>query len=261
MSEYQVPKVWQENPAQKNPFGNQPTAGSRFEQKLPIGKHPLQVYSLGTPNGQKVAILLEELKEAKVAAAEYDLYRIDIMKGEQFGSEFVKINPNSKIPAMVDYSVNPPLPVFESASILLYLAEKYQQFIPTTLAKKTEMMNWLFWQTGAAPLVGGGFGHFYHYAPFAQEYPINRYAMETKRQLDVLDQHLSDKEYMLGETYTIADMLIWPWYGRLVRGEMYGDAGEFLQVQEYPYLIKWAEKIGKRPAVQRALTLEYQEIN
>lgn len=261
MSEYKIPEVWEWDSSEENQFGNQPIAGSRFEQKLPVGTHPLQVYSLGTPNGIKVAILLEELREKGVKEATYDLYKIDISKGDQFGSDFVKINPNSKIPVMVDYSENPPLRVFESASILLYLAEKYQQFIPKTHREKNELMNWLFWQTGAAPFLGGGFGHFYQYAPFPQEYPINRYAMEAKRQLDLLNRHLADKTYILGEEYTIADMVIWPWYGRLVQGEMYGNSGEFLQVQEYPNVITWAEGIAARPAVKRALNIEYQSID
>lgn len=260
MSEYKIPKIWESDPALESPLGNQPVAGSRFEQKLPIGDKPLQVYSLGTPNGIKVAIMLEELKALEISGAEYDLYKINISNGEQFGSDFVKINPNSKIPAMVDYSVKPVIPVFESASILLYLAEKFQKFIPTDFAKKTEMMNWLFWQTGAAPFLGGGFGHFYHYAPFAQEYPINRFTMETKRQLDVLDQHLADKSYILGENYTIADMVIWPWYGRLVLGELYGDAATFLKASEYKNLVAWANRINERPTVQQALAVDYKTI-
>ncbi|MHC5268829.1 glutathione-dependent disulfide-bond oxidoreductase [Enterococcus sp. LJL98] len=260
MSDYKIPNVWQWEPTENSAFGNQPIAGSRFEQTLPVGKNPLQVYSLGTPNGIKVAILLEELEEEGIAGAAFDLYKIDISKGDQFGSDFVKINPNSKIPALVDYSVAPPVRVFESASILLYLAEKYQRFLPTNLAEKTEMMNWLFWQTGAAPFVGGGFGHFYHYAPFAQEYPIDRYTMETKRQLDLLNRHLADQTYILGDDYTIADMVIWPWYGRLVQGELYGDAATFLEVASYPNVIAWAKRIAARPAVQRALTIEYQAI-
>lgn len=260
MSEYKIPKVWEWDQTEQNQFGNQPIAGSRFEQKLPVGTQPLQVYSLGTPNGIKVAILLEELRERGVEGAGYDLYKIDISKGDQFGSDFVEINPNSKIPAMVDYSEEEPLRVFESASILLYLAEKFGEFSPTTRAEKTELMNWLFWQTGAAPLLGGGFGHFYQYAPFPQEYPINRYTMEAKRQLDLLNRHLVDKEYILGAEYTIADMVIWPWYGRLAQGQLYGESGEFLQVQEYPNLIAWAERIEARPAVKRALEVVYQEI-
>ncbi|GEK88968.1 GST-like protein [Alkalibacterium putridalgicola] len=260
MSDYEIPKIWEWNKDEKNQFGNQPVAGSRFEQTLPVGEHPLQVYSLGTPNGQKVAIMLEELSEAGVMEARYDLYKIDITKGDQFGSDFVSINPNSKIPAMMDHSTDEPIRVFESANILLYLAEKFDQFIPTSLAEKTEMMNWLFWQIGAAPYVGGGFGHFYSYAPFAQEYPINRFTMETKRQLDLLDRHLADKDYINGDEYTIADMAIWPWYGRLVQGSLYGDAAEFLKANEYTNLKKWADRISERPAVKRALELEYKAI-
>lgn len=262
MSDYKIPKVWEWKEEEKNPFGNQPTAGSRFEQKLPVGAQPLQVYSLGTPNGQKVTLLLEELREAGIEAATYDLYKINIGDGDQFGSDFVAINPNSKIPAMVDYSLEEPVRVFESVSILLYLAEKFGQFVPTTLPERTEMMNWLFWQTGAAPFVGGGFGHFFQYAPFPQEYPIDRYTMETKRQLDLLDKHLADKAFILGDTYTIADMAIWPWYGRLVQGKLYSDAAaEFLNVQEYPHLKAWADRIGARPAVKRSLDVAYKEIN
>ncbi len=261
MSEYEVPKVWDWNEEETNQFGNQPVAGSRFDQTLPVGEHPLQVYSLGTPNGQKVAIMLEELKEAGVEGAEYDLYKIHIGEGDQFGSDFVSINPNSKIPAMMDYSQDEPIRVFESVNILLYLAEKFGQFMPTNLAEKTEVMNWLFWQTGAAPYVGGGFGHFYHYAPTAQEYPINRFTMETKRQLDLLDRQLADKDFIAGDEYTIADMAIWPWYGRLVQGHLYGDAAEFLKADEYSNLKKWADRVGNRPAVKRGLEVEYKDIN
>ena len=259
MSEYQLPKVWQWDESQGTKSGNQPVAGSRFEQKLPVGDNPLQVYSLGTPNGIKVTILLEELKAAGVKAP-YDLYKIDISKGDQFGSDFVKINPNSKIPAMVDYSQDEPIRVFESVSILLYLAEKYEKFLPTVLSEKTELMNWLFWQTGAAPFVGGGFGHFFHAAPFAQEYPIDRYTMETKRQLDLLDRHLADKQFILGDDYTIADMAIWPWYGRLVQGKLYEGSAEFLNVSDYQNVIRLANRIVQRPAVKQALEAEYKDI-
>uniref|UniRef100_UPI00403F105A glutathione-dependent disulfide-bond oxidoreductase n=1 Tax=Candidatus Enterococcus willemsii TaxID=1857215 RepID=UPI00403F105A len=260
MSEYQLPKVWEWN-EEGTKSGNQPVAGSRFEQTLPIGEQPLQVYSLGTPNGIKVTIMLEELKEAGISEATYDLYKINIGEGDQFGSDFVKINPNSKIPAMVDYSEDDPIRVFESVSILLFLAEKFDRFIPHTLAEKTELMNWLFWQTGAAPFVGGGFGHFFAYAPFAQEYPINRYTMETKRQLDLLDKQLANHAYITGDEYTIADMAIWPWYGRLVQGDLYSGSAEFLNVKEYKHLNAWADKISQRPAVKRALEVEYKEIN
>lgn len=259
MSEYKIPKVWEWHEAVKR-TGNRPDAGSRFEQKLPVGSAPLQVYSLGTPNGMKVTILLEELKEAGVNEAAYDLYKIDIGNGDQFGSDFVAINPNSKIPALMDYSGEEPVRVFESVSILVYLADKFHQFLPTDFAKRTEAMNWLFWQTGAAPFVGGGFGHFYHYAPEAQEYPINRYTMETKRQLDVLNQQLADKAYVTGDDYSIVDIALWPWYGRLVQGELYGGSAEFLSVQEYPHVIAWADRVAKRPAVIRALAADYQAI-
>lgn len=259
MSEYQVPKVWEWEKDEKSEKGNQPVAGSRFEQTLPVGDAPLQLYSLGTPNGMKVTILLEELKEAGLDVA-YDLYKINIGDGDQFGSDFVAINPNSKIPAMMDYSTEKPKRVFESVAILLYLAEKYEKFLPKDAAERTEVMNWLFWQTGAAPFVGGGFGHFYHYAPFAQEYPINRYAMETKRQLDVLDRELANKEYIAGDEYTIADMAIWPWYGRLIQGELYGDADVFLDVKEYKNLQAWADKIAKRKGVVNGINVDYQEI-
>ncbi|MCF1675250.1 glutathione-dependent disulfide-bond oxidoreductase [Tetragenococcus halophilus] len=260
MSDYTIPKIWEWHQNEKNQFGNQPVAGSRFEQKLPVGQQPLQVYSLGTPNGMKVAIMLEELKEAGVKDAQYDLYKINIGEGDQFGSDFVKINPNSKIPAMVDYSHEEPIRVFESASIMLYLADKFDKFIPHSLAERTELMNWLFWQTGAAPFVGGGFGHFYYYAPFAQEYPIDRYTMETKRQLDLLDKHLANKDFIMGDEYTIADMTIWPWYGRLVQGELYGDADEFLKAKEYKNLKAWTDRIAQRPGVQRGINVEYQAI-
>lgn len=260
MAEYKIPKVWEWKEEEKNPFGNQPVAGSRFEQKLPVGKHPLQVYSLGTPNGKKVAIMLEELKESGVNEAKYDLYKINISDGDQFGSGFVQINPNSKIPAMVDYSENEPIRVFESVSILLYLAEKFNTFIPAALAERAEVINWLFWQTGAAPFVGGGFGHFFQYAPYAQEYPINRYAMETKRQLDLLDKHLADKTFINGDEYTIADMAIWPWYGVLVQGDLYGHSAEFLNTKEYTNLKAWADRIAERPAVKRAENVEYKAI-
>ncbi|WP_208559151.1 glutathione-dependent disulfide-bond oxidoreductase [Marinilactibacillus kalidii] len=259
MSNYEMPEVWEWESDEKSQSGNQPTAGSRFDQTLPVGDQPLQVYSLGTPNGVKVAIILEELKEAGVDAG-YDLYKIDISKGDQFGSDFVDINPNSKIPAMMDHSQDEPVRVFESVSILLYLAEKFGKFMPKALAERTELMNWLFWQTGAAPFLGGGFGHFYNYAPTAQEYPINRYTMEAKRQLDLLDKHLADNEYINGDTYTIADMAIWPWYGRLVQGELYGKADKFLKADEYTNLKAWADRIAERPAVKRALEVEYKSI-
>ena len=229
---------------------NRPVAGPTHEKALPVGKHPLQLYSLGTPNGIKVTIMLEELLALGHACAEYDAWLIRINEGDQFSSGFVEINPNSKIPALVDRSGARPLRVFESGSILVYLAEKFGAFLPTELAARTETLNWLFWQMGSAPFVGGGFGHFYAYAPEKLEYPINRYAMETKRQLDVLDRQLAEHRYVAGEDYTIADMAIWPWYGGMVRGEAY-DAAEFLSVHEYRNVVRWAGEIAARPAVIR----------
>ena len=229
---------------------NRPVAGPTHEKALPVGKHPLQLYSLGTPNGIKVTIMLEELLALGHAGAEYDAWLIRINEGDQFSSGFVEINPNSKIPALVDRSGAQPLRVFESGSILLYLAEKFGAFLPRELAARTETLNWLFWQMGSAPFVGGGFGHFYAYAPEKFEYPINRYAMETKRQLDVLDRQLAEHRFVAGEEYTIADMAIWPWYGGMVRGEAY-DAAEFLSVHEYRHVVRWAEEIAARPAVIR----------
>ena len=229
---------------------NRPVAGPTHEKALPVGKHPLQLYSLGTPNGIKVTIMLEELLALGHAGAEYDAWLIRINEGDQFSSGFVEINPNSKIPALVDRSGARPLRVFESGSILVYLAEKFGAFLPTELAARTETLNWLFWQMGSAPFVGGGFGHFYAYAPEKLEYPINRYAMETKRQLDVLDRQLAEHRYVAGEDYTIADMAIWPWYGGMVRGEAY-DAAEFLSVHEYRNVVRWAGEIAARPAVIR----------
>ncbi|MDR9469038.1 glutathione-dependent disulfide-bond oxidoreductase [Marinospirillum sp.] len=251
-SDYTPPKVWQWEPGNGGKFANinRPEAGATHDKELPVGKHPFQLYSLATPNGVKATVMLEELLELGVKEAEYDAWLIDITQGDQFGSGFVEINPNSKIPALVDHSQNPPLRVFESGSILLYLAEKFGHFLPKDLQARTECMNWVFWQMGAAPMLGGGFGHFYAYAPEKLEYPINRFTMEVKRQLDVLDQHLTENTYMAGEDYTIADMLIWPWYGALVLGRLY-DAAEFLQVDSYTQVKRWAEAIDARPAVQR----------
>lgn len=260
MTNYQKPKVWIWEDANDNRSGNRPTAGARFEQDLPKGEAPLQVYSLGTPNGIKVAIMLEELKNLGFTDANYDLFKINISNGDQFGSGFVEINPNSKIPVLVDYSQENPIRVFESGSILLYLAEKFNVFIPQDLPNRTEVLNWVFWQMGAAPFVGGGFGHFFHYAPIEQEYPINRYTMETKRQLDLLDQHLSTRTYMVNEEYTIADMIIWSWYGRLAQGNLYEGSFEFLDMKSYIHLKQWTDRIAQRPAVQRALEVEYREI-
>ncbi|MFI8033678.1 glutathione-dependent disulfide-bond oxidoreductase [Acinetobacter sp. ABJ_C3_5] len=247
-SDYIPPKVWQWT-GEKTDL-NQPTSGSRYEHKLPVGKHPLQLYSLATPNGQKVTILLEELLALGHVGAEYDAWLIKIGEGQQFGSGFVEINPNSKIPALVDHSQNPPLRVFESGSILLYLAEKFKAFIPTDIAARTECLNWLFWQMGSAPYIGGGLGHFYAYAPVKIEYAINRFAMETKRLLDVLDQHLAKHEYLAGQEYSIADIAAFPWYGNVVKGWVY-NADEFLSVDQYKHVQRWADAILARPAVQR----------
>lgn len=247
-SDYIPPQVWQW--AGEKTDLNQPTSGSRYEQKLPVGKHPLQLYSLATPNGQKVTILLEELLALGHSEAEYDAWLIKIGEGQQFGSGFVEINPNSKIPALVDHSQNPPLRVFESGSILLYLAEKFKAFIPTDIAARTECLNWLFWQMGSAPYIGGGLGHFYAYAPVKIEYAINRFAMETKRLLDVLDQQLAKHQYLAGDEYSIADIAAFPWYGSIVKGWVY-NADEFLSVDQYPHVQRWADAILARPAVQR----------
>ena len=249
---YQPPRIWRWNKESGGEFAriNRPVAGPTHEAELPVGRHPIQLYSQGTPNGVKVTVMLEELLAAGHDGAEYDAWLIDIRGGNQFGSGFVAVNPNSKIPAMVDHSMDPPTPVFESGSILLYLAEKFGAFLPADHAGRTETLNWLFWQAGAAPFLGGGFGHFYRYAPEKIEYAIDRYAMEAKRQLDVLDRNLAEREYVAGDTYTIADMATWPWYGGLVKGVVY-DAVEFLQTQEYRHVNRWAEQIAARPAVRR----------
>lgn len=249
---YIPPEVWQWEQDSGGRFAsiNRPVAGPTHEKALPAGKHPLQLYSLATPNGVKVTILLEELLESGIQQAEYDAYPIRIMDGDQFGSGFVEVNPNSKIPALLDTSTNPPTRVFESGSILLYLAEKFGAFLPDDQAGRTECINWLFWQMGSAPILGGGFGHFYAYAPEKFEYPINRYTMEVKRQLDVLDRQLAGHTYVAGEQYTIADMAIWPWYGALVLGDLY-EAAEFLDVKSYTHVQRWAAQIAARPAVQR----------
>lgn len=249
---YQPPKVWTWDQESGGKFAkiNRPTAGATHQQTLPTGEHSLQLYSLATPNGVKVTILLEELLEAGFAEAEYDAFLIDISEGDQFGSGFVELNPNSKIPALLDRSTQPPTRVFESGSILLYLAEKFGAFLPQDPAQRTETLNWLFWQMGAAPFLGGGFGHFYAYAPEKYEYPINRYTMEVKRQFDVLNQQLAKHRYIAGDTYTIADMACWPWYGAVVNNEAY-DAAEFLQVQDYEHVVRWVKAIGDRPAVKR----------
>ncbi|QSP94174.1 glutathione-dependent disulfide-bond oxidoreductase [Marinobacter salinisoli] len=251
-SGYVPPKVWTWNKESGGKFAsiNRPIAGPTHDKALPTGEHPLQLYSLATPNGVKVTIMLEELLELGIKEAEYDAYPVRIWEGDQFGSGFVDVNPNSKIPAMVDRSEEPAVRIFESGSILVYLAEKFGAFLATDRARRTETMNWLFWQMGAAPLLGGGFGHFYSYAPEHLEYPIDRFAMEVKRQLDVLDRELADKPFIAGDEYTIADMAIWPWYGALVMGKLY-DAAEFLDVKSYTHVGRWADEIAHRPAVQR----------
>ena len=253
ISEYIPPKVWkweQENEEGRFAAINRPVAGATHEKDLPVGEHPHQLYSLATPNGVKVTVMFEELLATGRHEAEYDAWIIDIMSGEQFGSDFVAANPNSKIPALVDHSQSAPTRIFESGAILLYLAEKFGAFIPKNLTDKAECLSWLFWQMGSAPYLGGGFGHFYAYAPEKYEYPINRFAMEVKRQLDVLDQHLASREYICGDQYTIADMAIHPWYGNLVLGSMY-DAQEFLAVHTYTHVQRWASNIQERIAVKR----------
>ncbi|MEZ5651011.1 MAG: glutathione-dependent disulfide-bond oxidoreductase [Burkholderiaceae bacterium] len=251
-SDYRPPKVWTWAPGNGGRFANinRPTAGATHEQPLPVGKHPLQLYSLATPNGVKVTVMLEELLAAGHTGAEYDAWLIRIHKGEQFGSGFVAANPNSKIPALVDHSVSPALRVFESGSILLYLAEKFGAFLPQDPAARTECLSWLFWQMGSAPYLGGGFGHFYKYAPAPIEYCIDRFTMEVKRQLDVLDKQLADKEFICASGYSIADMAIWPWYGQLVLNVVY-EAAEFLDAASYTNVTRWAKAIEARPAVKR----------
>ena len=252
--EYTPPKVWTwEKKANGGAFANinRPIAGPTHDKELPVGKHPLQLYSLATPNGVKVTILLEELLALGHKGAEYDAWLIKINEGEQFGSGFVAINPNSKIPALLDRTGSEPVRVFESGSILVYLAEKFGAFLPKEPAARAECLSWLFWQMGAGPLLGGGFGHFYAYAPTKIEYAIDRFAMEVKRQLDVLDRRLGESEYVAGPEYTIADMAIWPWYGALARGEIYNDSGTFLSVQDYEHVQRWTKRIGDRPAVIR----------
>ncbi|MBN8958956.1 MAG: glutathione-dependent disulfide-bond oxidoreductase [Rhizobiales bacterium] len=251
--EYAPPKVWTWDKANGGRFANinRPIAGPTHEKELPVGKHPIQLYSLGTPNGQKVTIMLEELLALGHNGAEYDAWLIKISDGDQFGSGFVAVNPNSKIPAMVDRSGPKPIRVFESGAMLVYLAEKFGAFLPTDVSARAETLSWLFWQMGAAPFLGGGFGHFYAYAPTKQEYPINRYAMEVKRQLDVLDRRLADNAFVAGSEYTIADMAIWPWYGGLLKGWLYGESATFLSVRDYKNVVRWTEQIFARPAVTR----------
>ncbi len=251
-NEYVPPKVWEWNQENGGKFANinRPVAGPTHDKELPQGDHQLQLYSLATPNGVKATVMLEELLEAGYSDAEYDAWLINIQEGDQFSSGFVDINPNSKIPALVDHGAQPSIRVFESASILLYLAEKFNAFLPSDLAQRTETMNWLFWQMGAAPFLGGGFGHFYAYAPIKIEYAIDRYAMEVKRQMDLLDRQLAQNEYIVGEDYTIADMAIWPWYSAVVDNLAY-EAAEFLQADSYEHLNRWVKEVGARPAVQR----------
>jgi GST-like protein len=249
---YTPPKVWTFDSENGGQFANinRPVSGATHEQVLPRGKHPFQLYSLATPNGVKVTVMLEELLALGFSAAEYDAWLIRINKGDQFGSGFVEVNPNSKIPALMDHSGSKPVRVFESGSILMYLAEKFGVLLPTEPAARAECLSWLFWQMGSAPYLGGGFGHFYAYAPTKMEYPINRFAMEVKRELDVLDKRLAESRYVGGDDYTIADIAIWPWYGGLVLGQLY-DAAEFLAVHEYTHVLRWANDIAKRPAVIR----------
>lgn len=252
MTDYVPPKVWTWKTQNGGTFAsiNRPIAGATHDKELPVGRHPLQLYSLATPNGQKVTILLEELLALGHKGAEYDAWLIKIGDGDQFGSGFVGVNPNSKIPALLDRSGPKPIRVFESGAILQYLAEKFGEFLPTEPAARAECLSWLFWQMGSAPYLGGGFGHFYAYAPTKIEYAIDRFAMETKRQLDVLDKQLAEHEYIAGDAYTIADMAIWPWYGGLVKGRLY-EGAEFLSVQDYTHVLRWANAIEARPAVQR----------
>ena len=252
LTDYKPPKVWKWETENGGPFAstNRPIAGPTHEKNLPIGKHPLQLYSLGTPNGVKVTILLEELLALGLADAEYDAWIIRIGDGDQFGSGFVDVNPNSKIPALMDHSTDPPTRVFESGAILLYLAEKFSAFLPTNPADRAECLSWLMWQMGSAPYLGGGFGHLYHYAPVKIQYAIDRFTMETKRQLDVLERRLKENRYMCGEEYTIADIAIWPWYGGLLLNRQY-DAAEFVDAESYKEALRWAKEIDTREPVKR----------
>ncbi len=251
-TEYTPPKVWVWDQESGGKFAsiNRPIAGATLNKALPVGRHPLQLYSLATPNGVKVTVMLEELLALGHHGAEYDAWLIRINDGDQFGSGFVGVNPNSKIPALMDHSGEKPVRVFESGAILQYLAEKFGAFLPASGAARAECLSWLFWQMGSAPFLGGGFGHFYAYAPAKFEYPINRYAMEVKRQLDVLDRQLAEHRFLAGDDYTIADMAVWPWYGTLVKGQLY-EAGDFLSVQEYKHVLRWTDEIAQRPAVKR----------
>lgn len=258
---YQLPKIWTHPNNTDNPFFNaeRMVAWARFEQKLPAGNNPLQLYSLGTPSGLRVHILLEELAELGVDNAKYDAFAVNIGQGEQYGSDFVALNPNSKIPALVDNSASPPVKLFESDAILQYLAEKFNQFIPQSPDKKATCMSWLFWQAGSSVYVGGGFGHFFAFAPEPMEYPINYFTLEVKRQLSVLDTHFAENAYLCGDEYSIADMAVWSWYGRLALGQVYG-SGEFLQVDDYPNVQRWAKQIAARPAVHRAINLPLKSL-
>ena len=249
---YEPPAVWTWNKANGGRFANvnRPVAGATHDKELPVGQHPLQLYSLATPNGVKVTVMLEELLAQGHAGAEYDAWLIRINEGQQFGSGFVAVNPNSKIPALMDRSGPAPVRVFESGAILAYLAEKFGALLPAAGAARAECLSWLFWQMGSAPYLGGGFGHFYAYAPTKMEYPIDRFAMEVKRQLDVLNRRLAESAFLAGDDYTIADIAVWPWYGALAKGQLY-EAGEFLQVHEYTHVLRWADQIAQRPAVQR----------
>ena len=252
-TDYTPPAIWQWNKDNGGKFAsiNRPVSGATHDKELPVGKHPLQLYSLATPNGVKVTVVLEELLALGHAGAEYDAWLIPIQEGAQFGSGFVAVNPNSKIPALLDRSdAGQPVRVFESGAILLYLAEKFGAFVPTDAAQRAECLSWLFWQMGSGPFLGGGFGHFYAYAPKKFEYPIDRFAMAVKRQMDVLDKRLAEHEYLAGSDYTVADMAVWPWYGAMAKGQLY-EAGEFLQVHEYTHVVRWADQIAQRPAVQR----------
>jgi GST-like protein len=253
MTDYTPPEIWHWNKESGGKFAsiNRPIAGATHDKELPVGKHPFQLYSLATPNGVKVTIMLEELLERGEAGAEYDAWLIRIGDGDQFGSGFVGVNPNSKIPALMDRSGASPIRVFESGAILMHLAEKFGAFLPTDPAARAECLSWLFWQVGSGPYLGGGFGHFFAYAPTKIEYAIDRFAMEVKRQLDVLDKRLAETEYLAGNDYTIADMAVWPWYGSLAKGQLYGSSATFLQVEEYRNLARWVDAIGARPAVQR----------
>ena len=251
-SAWKPPRVWRQERESKGRWAgiNRPVAGPTHERELPRGHHPMQLYSLGTPNGMKVTVMLEELLEAGHPGAEYDAWYVDINKGEQFGSDFVKLNPNSKIPALLDCSAQEPVRVFESGAILWYLADKFQALAPTDAANRAECLSWLFWQMGSAPYLGGGFGHFYRYAPEPMEYPVHRYTMEVKRQLDVLDRNLAERRYICGDEYTVADIAIWPWYGRLVLNAVY-EAAEFLDATSYRHLNRWTREVMARPAVAR----------